>query len=343
MLEALQPPLQLDERTLVISASIGITSLTGESGDDALQAADLALYRAKAAGKSQFARFSDDLRAHAQRQLYLGSALAMGLGDDAFVIHYQPICSIDGGQMHITGVEALLRWSHEGRLVSPQEFIPILEEAGSIVAVGEWVLRETCRETRAWQLAGHSELRCSVNLSSRQLQQSDFAGRLVDILTETGLPPASLILEITESLLMEDTADVLASIREIARLGVKLALDDFGTGYCSLGYLKRFPLYALKVDRSFIAGAATDPELAVISRAIIGLGHNLGLAVIAEGVETVEQIEFLRAEGCSRAQGYWFSKPRPAGDIGRLLRGETCFEGQVVPVPAAVCTMASRT
>ena len=335
VLESLQPPLQLDGRTLVISASIGITSLTGESGDDALQAADLALYRAKAAGKSQFARFSDDLMAHAQRQLELGSALAMGLSQDAFVLHYQPVCSIEGEQMHITGVEALLRWRHEGRLVSPLEFIPILEEAGTIVAVGEWVLRETCRQTRAWQLAGHSELRCSVNLSSRQLQHHDFSARLAAILAETGLPAASLVLEITESLLMEDTADVLASVREIARLGVKLALDDFGTGYCSLGYLKRFPLYALKVDRSFISGAATDPELAVISRAIIGLGQNLGLAVIAEGVENLEQIEFLRAEGCNRAQGYWFSKPRPAEQIGRLLRGEDCFEGLVAVAAAA--------
>lgn len=328
MLDSLHLPLRLPEQTLSVSASIGIAGLQ-ESGQplDPLQAADLALYRAKSAGKAQFARYSDELQQQAQRQLELQSALAQANAHGELRLVYQPICQLDGNQPRLTGVEALLRWQHQGRDISPLEFIPCLEESGEILAVGDWVLQQACSQVRNWQLSGQPHLRCSVNLSSRQLQQSDFAARVADILRHSGLPPSSLVLEITESQLMEDSAQNLACLRELASLGIQLALDDFGTGYSSLGYLKRFPLHIIKADKSFIAGAPQDSESLAISRAIIGLGHSLGLAVVAEGVEKQAQLDFLCNEGCHYAQGYWFSPPRAPHELQRLLSGEDCFDG----------------
>ena len=334
MLDTLRQPLHLDEQTLVVSASIGIAPLPSDCGaGQALQAADLALYRAKQAGKAQFARYSDELQSAARRQLELESALGQALEHDEFVVYYQPVCQIDGDQPRLIAVEALLRWQHGGRLIGPQEFIPSLEESGAIVAVGDWVLRQACRQVRAWQLEGQPALRCSVNLSSRQLQQDGFVERLAQILAETGLAATSLMLEITESQLMQDCTATLIALRELGRLGVRLALDDFGTGYSSLGYLKRFPLHVLKVDRSFIAGS--DPESLTISRAIIGLGRSLGLEVVAEGVEQPQQLDFLREQGCRLAQGYWFSRPRPGAELQRLFNGDDCFEGLWCLLPEA--------
>ncbi|WP_137820893.1 bifunctional diguanylate cyclase/phosphodiesterase [Pseudomonas sp. D(2018)] len=329
MLESLHQPLRLDEHNLAVSASIGITGLLAEGqAVDTLQAADLALYRAKEAGKAQFARYSVELQAAAQKRLELHNALAQALARQEFELHYQPICRIDGPRPQVTAVEALLRWRRNSRLESPLHFIPALEESGEIVAVGDWVLREACRQTREWQLGGQPQLRCSVNLSSRQVLQPGFAQRVAVILRETCLAPASLVLEITESLLMQDSAETLACLRELAVLGVRLALDDFGTGYSSLGYLKRFPLQILKVDRSFIGGVPDDPELNAISRAIIGLGCSLGLEVVAEGVENPTQLDFLQGEGCRYAQGFWFSRPRPPEGLEPLLRGKEGFEGE---------------
>jgi diguanylate cyclase (GGDEF)-like protein/PAS domain S-box-containing protein len=328
MLDSLLPPLQVQEHHLVVSISIGIAALSEENaGLDSLQAADLALYRAKAAGKAQFARYSAEMQAQAQHQLELQSALSQALARDEFSLAYQPICQLDRQQPYLVAVEALLRWQHKGHAVAPLEFIPCLEESGAILAVGDWVLRQACAQVRHWQLTGQAALRCSVNLSSRQLQQADFAARVADILRESGLPPASLVLEITESQLMEDSAQTLACLRELASLGIQLALDDFGTGYSSLGYLKRFPLHILKVDQSFISGTPEDGDSQLISRAIIGLGLSLGLEVVAEGVERSEHLDFLRAEGCRLAQGYWFSRPRPPAELERLFSGEDCFEG----------------
>jgi diguanylate cyclase (GGDEF)-like protein/PAS domain S-box-containing protein len=328
MLDSLQPPLQIQEHQLVVSISIGIAALSEENaGLDSLQAADLALYRAKAAGKAQFARYSAEMQAQAQYQLELQSALSRALARDEFSLVYQPICQLDREQPYLVAVEALLRWQHKGRAVSPLEFIPCLEESGAIQAVGDWVLRQACAQVRHWQLTGQPALRCSVNLSSRQLQQADFAARVADILRESGLPPTSLVLEITESQLMEDSVQTLACLRELASLGIQLALDDFGTGYSSLGYLKRFPLHILKVDKTFISGTSADGDSQLISRAIIGLGLSLGLEVVAEGVEHSEHLDFLRAEGCRLAQGYWFSRPRPPAELERLFSGEDCFEG----------------
>ena len=327
MLDSLRQPLHLHQQTLVISASIGIAPLSDEPGLDPLQAADLALYDAKAAGKAQFVRYNDALQSAAQRRLQLESALGQALGRAEFELHYQPICRLAQGHAYIVGVEALLRWNHHGEVISPMEFIPALEESGEIVAVGDWVLRQACHQVRTWQRAGQQRLRCSVNLSIRQLQRSDFAALVAEVLLDSGLAAADLILEITESQLMQDTAQILASLRELAELGVRLALDDFGTGFSSLGYLKRFPLHILKLDKSFISGIPEDPESQIISQAIIGLGRNLGLQVVAEGVETAAHLNFLREQGCELAQGYWFSRPRPAAGLERLFDGADCFEG----------------
>jgi diguanylate cyclase (GGDEF)-like protein/PAS domain S-box-containing protein len=341
ILDGLHQPLQLDERTLVVNASIGIAPLQDKGKLlDALQAADLALYRAKAAGKAQFARYSEELQVAAQHNLALESAMGQALDNGELELHYQPICRLDAGQPYLAGVEALLRWRSGERLIPPMEFIPALEESGEIIRVGDWVLQQACAQTRAWQLAGQQQLRCSVNISSRQLQQATFIPRLIDILQASGLPPASLILEITESLLMEDSEHTLASLRELASLGVVLALDDFGTGYSSLSYLKRFPLQILKVDKSFIDGTCGEGELRVISRAIIGLGHSLGMEVVAEGVESPEQLDFVLGEGCRYAQGYWFGRPKPAAELQRLFSQPDCCAGVVCLLPEAAAQPA---
>ena len=333
ILDNLHQPLHLDGRVLVVSASIGIAPLHDHGKAlDVLQAADLALYRAKSAGKARFAHYSEALQDTAQHHLELESALGQALQHNEFELHYQPIYRLEQGTPLMSGVEALLRWRHGERLISPLEFIPALEEWGEIIRVGEWVLRQACQQTRLWQLAGHGHLRCSVNISSLQLQQADFILRVIDILRESGLPPASLILEITESQLMHDDLDTLACLNELASLGVLLALDDFGTGYSSLGYLTRFPLHILKLDKSFIGGIPYDNKQSSISQAIIGLGRSLGLEVVAEGIESPAQLDFVVGEGCHYAQGYWFSRPRPAAQMQRLFSGEDCFEGLGCPL-----------
>lgn len=333
ILDNLHQPLHMDDRVLVVSASIGIAPLHDHGKAlDVLQAADLALYRAKSAGKARFAHYSEALQDTAQHHLELESALGQALQHNEFELHYQPIYRLEQGAPLMSGVEALVRWRHGERLISPLEFIPALEESGEIIRVGEWVLRQACQQTRLWQLAGHGHLRCSVNISSLQLQQADFILRVIDILRESGLPPASLILEITESQLMHDDLDTLACLNELASLGVLLALDDFGTGYSSLGYLTRFPLHILKLDKSFIGGIPYDNKQSSISQAIIGLGRSLGLEVVAEGIESPAQLDFVVGEGCHYAQGYWFSRPRPAAQMQRLFSGEDCFEGLGCPL-----------
>lgn len=329
ILDNLHQPLHIDGHTLVVSASIGIAPMH-EHGKalDVVQAADLALYSAKSAGKARFAHYSEALQDDAQHHLELESALGQALQHDEFELHYQPIYRLDQGVPQVCGVEALLRWRQDERLISPLEFIPALEESGEIIHVGEWVLRQACQQTRTWQMEGHEHIRCSVNISSLQLQQTDFTPRLIDILQESGLPPASLILEITESQLINEDSNTLACLNELASLGVLLALDDFGTGYSSLGYLTRFPLHILKLDKSFIGGIPFNSKQGTISQAIIGLGRNLGLEVVAEGIETPAQLDFVLNEGCHYGQGYWFSQPRPADQMQRLFNTANSLEAR---------------
>lgn len=319
MLDELHLPLTMAERQLTVSASIGIADLGDtQNGGDVLRAADLAMYRAKDAGKARFARYSTELQARAEQRLQLDSALAMALKRNEFELHYQPVCCLDHGHARIIGVEALLRWRQDDRLMSPQAFIPALEESGEIVAVGDWVLLQACLQIQHWQ-AVQPGLSCAVNLSSRQLSETHFAQRVAQILAQTGLAAEQLILEITESQLMVDSAQTLACLRELASLGIRLALDDFGTGYSSLGYLARFPLHILKVDKSFISGSAADNDLNTISSAIIKLGQGLNLEVIAEGVEQQEHLDFLSQQGCRYAQGFLFSRPQPAHVLDQLF------------------------
>jgi EAL domain-containing protein (putative c-di-GMP-specific phosphodiesterase class I) len=253
-------------------------------------------------------------------RLALQNMLRRGLVTDEFLLRYQPQVDLSSGA--IVGVEALLRWHRPDLgVVSPARFVPVLEENGLIVPVGEWVLRTACRQARAWQENGAGRLRVAVNLSARQFGREDLVGTVASVLEETGLDPRCLELEITESLLMEDIGASSRALDELksAVNGVRISIDDFGTGHSSLSYLKSFPIDLLKIDRSFVRDLATDPDDAAITTAIIGLAHNLRLEVIAEGVETEEQLAFLRNKRCDEAQGYYFGQPLPAGDLARLL------------------------
>lgn len=320
IMDTLHYPITLENRRLSISASIGVAALNGhDQQQDVLREADMALYRAKASGKAQMALYSDGLQQEAHHRLELESALSEALRREQFEIFYQPIVEVAAGRSRVVGVEALLRWHRGAQLVAPDEFIPVLEESGDIVEVGEWVLRQACLQVLDWQRNGHDRLRCSVNLSSRQLQEAGFAELVARVLSETGFPATSLVLEITESLLMQDGPQTLATLRELESQGVRIALDDFGTGFSSLGYLHRYPLHIIKVDKSFITRAPDDERLRAISRAIIGLGRGLSMDIIAEGIETPEQMDFLHTEGCHFVQGFWFSRPQSASLIKPIL------------------------
>ncbi|QJD60966.1 EAL domain-containing protein [Pseudomonas sp. gcc21] len=320
IMQGLLSPLLIGERRLTVTASIGLAPLKGHDQEqDALREADLALYRAKTFGKSQLALYSENLQQEVHHRLELESALSEALNREQFELYYQPIVKVEGDSSSVIGVEALLRWWRDGKMIPPDEFIPALEESGQIVEVGAWVLRQACVQVREWHENGHPALRCSVNLSSRQLREENFAATVAAILEETGFPASSLVLEITESLLMQDGPDTLATLRELESLGIRIALDDFGTGFSSLGYLHRYPLHIIKVDKSFISRAPDDERLRAISRAIIGLGRGLSMDVIAEGIETIEQMDFLNTEGCHYIQGYWFSRPLSASMIKPVL------------------------
>lgn len=320
IMEGLLHPMIIAGHRLSVTASIGIAPLRGANEEqDALREADLALYRAKAFGKSQLALYNDDLQVAVKQQLKLENALSEALDRRQFEIHYQPIVKVEEGIARVIGVEALLRWWQDGSLIPPDAFIPVLEESGQIVEVGAWVLRHACLQVMAWHAQGFDWLRCSVNLSSRQMRNAGFASSVAHMLAETGFPPELLVLEITESLLMEDGPETLATLRELESLGIRIALDDFGTGFSSLGYLHRYPLHIIKIDKSFITKAPDDERLRAISRAIIGLGRGLSMDVIAEGIETLEQMDFLREEGCRYVQGYWFSRPLSASLLYPVL------------------------
>lgn len=321
VLAALREPLCFEERSLVISASIGVARLAaGQTLQEALQAADLALYSAKEAGKARFELFNDSMQEAVSQRLRIESNVLQARRRNEFELNFQPVMNMRlGAESGPVGFEALLRWRYQGELVAPSAFIPVLEESGEIISVGYWVLEQACRQARQWQLAGHPGLRCSVNLSGLQLQDEHFCARLEDVLRETELPANTLVLEITESLLVDQTGSTLANLRELAERGIQVALDDFGTGFCSLGYLNRFPLHVLKLDRSFVHEAHTDGKQRTICKAIIGLSHSLGLQIVAEGVETGGQVDFLLGENCLLGQGYHFSRPLDAQAMGELL------------------------
>jgi EAL domain-containing protein (putative c-di-GMP-specific phosphodiesterase class I) len=258
------------------------------------------------------------MNVHTVERMALESGLRHALEREEFVLHYQP--QVDAGSGRITGAEALLRWRHPTRgLVPPMQFIPLAEETGLIVAIGEWVLWTACVQNNSWRDQGLPRLRIAVNLSARQFSHENLLRDVERVLNETGLDPAALELEITESMVMHDPERTTTLLNELKTMGVSISIDDFGTGYSSLGYLKRFPIDSVKIDRSFIKDLPRDGKDAAITRAIIVMAHGLGLKVIAEGVETEEQAGFLRAEGCDEVQGYYFGKPVPEEEFAGLL------------------------
>ncbi len=319
IINSLTRPFDLDGHEVFITTSIGIAVSPPSPDEDLVRDADAAMYHAKQLGRNTYQFYTPEMNAQAHERLSLENSLRGALERDEFVLHYQPQVDLATGK--IVGAEALLRWQPYSDLVQPQEFIHVLEESGLIVPVGEWVLRAACEQGKAWEMEGLPPLRVAVNLSSRQFKGGDLTGRLSRILDETGINPSSLELELTESLLMEDAPVSSAMLDELrVRLGLNLSIDDFGTGYSSLSYLKRFPLDALKVDRSFVRDIATDPNDAAIVASIINLAHNLQLRVIAEGVETEEQLDYLREHGCDLVQGFYFSEPVPAEELSELVK-----------------------
>ena len=318
--ETFSKPIDLQGNRLVVSASIGVALYPSDdlSIDGLLKHADAAMYRAKDNGGNNFQFYSADMETRARERLALELNLRKAIENDELVLHYQPQVDVKTGR--IVGVEALVRWQQPGRgLVPPSEFIPIAEESGLIVQIGDWVLRTACRQQCAWRAAGYA-VRMAVNLSARQFERDDLASSIRNLLRETGMEAAALELELTESMLVKNPEKAIATLDDLDRMGISLGIDDFGTGYSSLGYLKRFPLDTLKIDRSFVNDLPHNADDRVIAEAIIGLARSLGMEVVAEGVETSEQLEFLAHHGCNMIQGYLYSRPLPADDIARLLR-----------------------
>ncbi|NMF88867.1 EAL domain-containing protein [Aromatoleum petrolei] len=318
--EAMTGAYPLDDNELYVSCSIGasICPRDGASVQTLLMNADTALYRAKAQGRNNFQFYAAEMNAHAAERIALTGKLRRALENREFVLHFQP--QVDVRTLRIVGAEALIRWHHpQMGLVSPARFIPLAEETGIIVPMGEWVLRNACEQARAWLDGGAAPLRMSVNLSACQFRQEGLAALVARTVQACGLDPALLELELTESMLMEDPNAAIATMHELKAVGVRLSLDDFGTGYSSLNRLKGFPIDALKIDRSFVRDITTDRTDAAITAAVVSLAHSLGLSVIAEGVEEADQFEWLRRQGCDEMQGYHFSPPLPAEEFASLL------------------------
>ena len=320
VLDAFSKPFRVDGHELFTTTSVGI-SLYPNDGDNAevlLKNADAAMYRAKEEGRNNYQHFSPAMNVRALEHLALENNLRYALEREELLLHYQPQVDLKTGR--VIGMEALLRWQHPDLgLVSPAQFISLAEETGLIVPIGEWVLRTACAQNKAWQEAGLSPVRVSVNLSGRQFFQKNLFEMISRVIRETGLDPNSLELELTESFLMKKAESNIATLRELSAMMVRLSIDDFGTGYSSLSYLKHFPIHSLKIDQSFVRDITTDPDDAVIVTAIVTLAHSLCLKVIAEGVETKEQLEFLRSLQCDVMQGYLFSRPLPAEEATKLL------------------------
>lgn len=321
-------PVQHQGHEFIVTSSIGV-SVYPEDGDDIdslLKNADLAMYQAKEAGKNSIRFYSGTMSLRSLERLQLESALRHALERDEFELHYQPkVCM---ATQQITGVEALLRWEHpELGKIAPDRFIPLAEECGLISELGEWVLQNACRQAKIWQDRFDADLSVAVNVSSQQFLQSSVSDVVFKSLFEASLMPRLLHLELTESILMHDLEDTIATLDRLKEAGVTLAMDDFGTGYSSLSYLQRFPLDALKIDRSFVSDLEHKKDNAAICSTIIVMAHNLGLQVIAEGVETRAQYDYLRDHDCDQVQGYFISKPMSAADLERkILKSDLTFQ-----------------
>ena len=318
--ERLQDPVDAEGQELTTSASIGVAIYPddGEDFDTLLKKADTAMYRAKDAGRNTYRFFDEQMNVEAVEHLAMRNGLRRALDRGELVLHYQPQVALAGGA--VVGVEALIRWQHpELGMVPPARFIPIAEESGLIVPIGEWVMKEACRQAVAWKKAGLPELTMAVNLSAVQFKRGDVLQTVVSALEETGFDPHHLELEMTESILIHNTESVLAVVGRLKRLGVTLSIDDFGTGYSSLSYLKRFAVDKLKIDQSFVRDLATDPDDAAIVSAIIQMARSLGLKTLAEGVEDAGTLAQLAGLGCDQVQGFHYSRPMPPEELPALL------------------------
>lgn len=317
-------PFAMSGHEIHIGASIGISVYPDDAGNmhELLKYADTAMYYAKNNGKNAYRLFTHSMQEDACKRFTIDNNLRRALERGEFVLHYQPQIDLRTGA--ICGAEALIRWVHPDLgLISPADFIPVAEDTGMIVQIGEWVLREACRTLRQWHDAGHS-IRMSINLSGRQLKEEGLVAAVLAIVEETGIDARWLELELTESMLMDASASVLQQLHKLRRAGIQLAIDDFGTGYSSMSYLKTFPVGCLKIDRSFVKDLPQNAQDAAITKAIIAMAKSLRMEIVAEGIETLEQGEFLRANGCDKAQGFYYSKPQPAAQMWELLTRTTC-------------------
>jgi len=318
---ALSAPYLLGRNDCHVTLSIGISVFPSDGNDSQalLKAADAAMYRAKELGRNNYQYYLPSMNVHTVERLELESDLSRALERGEFLLYYQPKVEVATGL--ITGVEALLRWKHPVRgLVQPMDFIPLAEETGLIVPIGEWVLATACARIKAWQDQGLTRLEIAVNLSARQFADSMLLPKLTQIIHSSGLAPSSLELEITESVVMSHGEGAVAVLGKLKSIGVRIAIDDFGTGYSSLAYLKCFPIDTIKVDRSFIRDIPGDSGDMKIMRAIIAMAHGLRLKVVAEGVETADQLTFLRAQRCDAVQGYFLYRPLPEDEVADVLK-----------------------
>jgi diguanylate cyclase (GGDEF)-like protein/PAS domain S-box-containing protein len=324
LISVLSTPIQLNEHEVTVSASIGI-ALYPEDGDNEetlVKNADAAMYHAKQSGRDQYRFFVKSLNDSVHERLTIENGLRKALERNEFELYYQPQINLVSGKM--TGVEALIRWHHpEFGMVPPSRFIPVAEDSGMIIPIGDWVLKEACRQAAAWHQNGLEEIMMAVNLSAVQFRRGDMVKSIYAALETSGLDPAYLELELTESILIQDTEKVLATVQQLKALGVKLAIDDFGTGYSSLSYLKRFNVDKLKIDQSFIRNMVNDPSDAAIVHAIIQMASSLKLRTIAEGVEDQSMLAPLRLHHCDEAQGYYFARPMPADELMRYATAKT--------------------
>ena len=320
LLATIAEPMELEGQSISVSPSIGIALFPrdGDNADTLIKNADAAMYLAKERGRSNYQFFNERLAEAAFRALTLETRMRETVREGGFLLHYQPQVRVDTGA--VTGVEALIRWPQkDGTWIEPNDFIPVAEQRGLIRTIGKWVLREACRQNKAWQDAGLAPLPMAVNLSSVQFRQRDFVKEVEEALAETGLDARYLAFELTESMLMSDTNDMVRTLEGLKALGVKLAIDDFGTGHSSLMHLKRFPIDKLKIDRTFVRDTPDDADDCAITAAIIGLARNMGITSIAEGVDRREQLDFLRQHGCEEAQGFLFCRAMPPDEVAGWL------------------------
>jgi EAL domain-containing protein (putative c-di-GMP-specific phosphodiesterase class I) len=341
ILDVLRQPIELPRPApspISVTASIGIATGLPACAEDLMQDADLALYKVKGLGKDGYAKFESAMHTAARDRMHLEMDLAEALDGDQFFLVYQPMLDLESEQ--VVGVEALLRWRHPARgVIQPDAFIPIAEDNGLIVALGRWVLEQACAQGAAWHHRGYP-LTIAVNVSARQLERTAFVEEVRAALHGSGLDPAALTLEITETVLMRKPDVTALLLSELKTLGVRIAVDDFGTGYSSLAYLRQFPVDSLKIDRTFINGLAQSSESHALTHTLIHLGKALGLETLAEGVENQSQVRELQREGCDLAQGFLFARPLDPDVLERFLRDNA--SGRALPTPE-IRTVAGRT